>query len=83
LSPAFDVNPSVDKDGLALNIDMDNNALDFELAKDVGKYFMLNPAQMDETTNLIKKVVGKWQKLASEICISGNEQDLMESAFRF
>jgi Uncharacterized protein related to capsule biosynthesis enzymes len=33
LSPAFDVNPSIDKQGLALNIDMDNNALDYELAR--------------------------------------------------
>jgi hypothetical protein len=27
--PQHDLNPSIDKDGLALNIDMDNNALDF------------------------------------------------------
>lgn len=30
LSPAFDLNPSTDKYGLALNIDMESNALDFE-----------------------------------------------------
>lgn len=83
LSPAFDVNPSVDKDGLALNIDMDNNSLDFDLAKSVGQYFMLNAGQMDETVSLVKSIVKKWRKLASEICISGNEQDLMEPSFRF
>ena len=33
LSPAFDINPSIDKQGLALNIDTSNNALDFDLAK--------------------------------------------------
>ncbi|MDX2071581.1 MAG: HipA domain-containing protein [Haliscomenobacter sp.] len=33
LSPAYDLNPSTDKDGLALNIDIDSNALDFELEK--------------------------------------------------
>ena len=32
LSPAYDINPSVEKNGLALNIDMDNNLLDFDLA---------------------------------------------------
>ena len=42
LSPAYDINPSIDKEGLALNIDMDNNALDFDLAKSDGEYFMLN-----------------------------------------
>ena len=41
LSPAYDLNPSIDKDGLALNIDTDNNALNFELAKTVGVYFRL------------------------------------------
>ncbi len=33
LSPAFDINSSIDKAGLALNIDMHSNALDVELAK--------------------------------------------------
>ena len=42
LSPAYDINPSIDKDGLALNIDMDYNTLDYDLAKSVGEYFMLN-----------------------------------------
>ena len=31
LSPAYDLNPSIEKESLALNIDMDNNALDFDL----------------------------------------------------
>jgi serine/threonine-protein kinase HipA len=38
LSPAYDLNPSVEKDGLALNIDMDDNALNLELAKSVGLF---------------------------------------------
>ena len=38
LSTAFDINPSVDKDGFALNINTHNNELDFELAKNVGEY---------------------------------------------
>lgn len=42
LSPAYDLNPSVEKDGLSLNIDMDNNALDFDLAKSVGEFFRLD-----------------------------------------
>lgn len=42
LSPAFDINPSVDKHGLALNIDSHNNALSYDLARSVGEYFQLN-----------------------------------------
>lgn len=47
LSPAYDLNPSVDKAGLALNIDMDSNALDFDLARSVGEFFRLSQKQMD------------------------------------
>jgi serine/threonine-protein kinase HipA len=47
LSPAYDINPSIDKDGLALNIDMYNNALDYDLAKSVGAFFRLNSTKMD------------------------------------
>jgi serine/threonine-protein kinase HipA len=42
LSSAYDLNPSIEKDGLALNIDMDDNALDYNLAKSVGEFFRLN-----------------------------------------
>ena len=35
LSPAFDINPSVDKHGLAITIDGNSNALDFGLAFEV------------------------------------------------
>ena len=46
-SPAYELNPSIDKDGLALNIDMDNNVLDFELAKSVREYFRCNTFQVE------------------------------------
>jgi serine/threonine-protein kinase HipA len=48
LSPAYDINPSVDKSGLSLNIDLDNNDLDIELAKSVGAYFRLNVTEMNK-----------------------------------
>ena len=82
LSPAFDINPSIDKNGLAINIDSDNNALDFELAKSVGDYFMLDNSQMNQIILEIKAVVNKWKVLANKIGISRSEQQLMESAFK-
>jgi len=82
LSPAFDINPSIDKDGLALNIDMDNNALDFDLAKSVGEYFMLNTKQMDEILRQVNPVVDKWRTHANAIGISKREQEIMQSAFK-
>lgn len=82
LSPAFDVNPSIDKDGLVLNIDMDNNALDMELAKSVGVYFRLSEKEMNLIIEEVISSVSGWQRIAKEIGISRSEQMLMSKAFR-
>lgn len=82
LSPAYDLNPSIDKDGLALNIDMHNNALDFDLAKSVGEYFRLNDSQMDSIIAEVLTAVKDWESIAKEIGVSRAEQELMRSAFR-
>lgn len=81
LSPAYDLNPSVDRDGLALNIDMDNNALDFELAKSVGAFFRLDGAQMDQIISEVSASVVGWEKLANKIGISRSEREMMGGAF--
>ena len=83
LSPAYDLNPSIDKDGLSLNIDTDNNALDFELAKSVGIYFRLNETEMNSIISEITKAVSNWKNTASQIGISRTEQELMGSAFLY
>jgi serine/threonine-protein kinase HipA len=82
LSPAYDINPSTDKAGLALNIDMDNNALDFELAKSVGSFFQLNSNQMRSIMEEVKTAIHPWKKMAMEIGIPRAEQEKMAAAFR-
>jgi serine/threonine-protein kinase HipA len=77
LSPAYDINPSIDKDGLSLNIDSDNNALDFNLAKSVGEYFQLKEKQMDDILKEIKGVVKNWKTEATKIGISKAEIGLL------
>ena len=81
LSPAYDLNPSIEKDGLALNIDTDNNDLDFELAKSVGEYFRLNKEQMETIIQEVLQATSNWKNIASEIGISRGEQELMVKAF--
>lgn len=83
LSPAYDINPSIDKEGLALNIDTTNNGLDFDLAKSVGEYFKLNEKQMDEILKDIKTSVKNWKTEAAKIGISKAEITLMSAAFKF
>ena len=81
LSPAYDINPSIDKDGLALNIDTSDNALSFQLAKSVGVYFQLDDHQMDEIINEVMTACQNWKKVADQIGISKGEQELMAKAF--
>lgn len=81
LSPAYDLNPSIDKDGLVLNIDMDNNALDYDLVKSVGEFFRLDNKQMDNIIQEVLAVVATWKETAKEIGIPNKEQALMGRAF--
>jgi len=83
LSPAYDVNPSIEKDGLALNVDTNNNALDARLAKSVGEYFQLGEAQMDIIISEVKAAVINWEKLAADIGIARSEQRYMARAFTY
>lgn len=83
LSPAYDLNPSINKDGLALNIDSDNNDLDFVLAKSVGEYFRLNNFQMDTIISEVYQVISEWRTIANKIGIPKSEQELMHKAFNF
>src|SRR5690606_37833914 len=82
LAPAYDLNPSVDKMGLALNIDMDNNDLNFELAKSIGVYCRLDEDKMNFILRDVFDSVCQWSALANDIGISKVEQDLMRLAFK-
>lgn len=81
LSPAYDLNPSIDKDGLALNIDSNNNALDFDLAKSVGEYFRLNIHQMETIIQEVLQATSQWKSVANKIGIQRSEQEVLEKAF--
>jgi serine/threonine-protein kinase HipA len=83
LSPAYDLNPSTDKEGLSLNIDEQDNSLDFELAESVGEYFNLTQSQMQTIIKEVKTAVKDWQKEATNIGISRSEQEMMQHAFRY
>jgi serine/threonine-protein kinase HipA len=81
LSPAYDINPSIDKEGLALNIDTADNSLSLQLAKSVGEYFQLNNQQMDGIINDVMKATQNWKKIADQIGIARAEQEIMSKAF--
>jgi serine/threonine-protein kinase HipA len=83
LSPAYDVNPSIDKEELALNIDESSGALDFDLALSVAEYFRLSSKEAQSILSQVLEVVRNWEKIAKQIGISRSEIEVMRPAFRF
>ncbi|MFH2141160.1 MAG: HipA domain-containing protein [Bacteroidota bacterium] len=83
LSPAFDINPSTDKEELSLNIDENSGALDFDLAMSVIEYFRLNEIEAGLILKNVRKVVSNWEDIAKQTGISRKEIELMSGAFRY
>lgn len=81
LSPAYDINPSIEKGGLALSIDTHDNTLSFQLAKRVGEYFQLSDQQMEGIIYEVITVTQNWKPVADKIGISRGEQEIMAKAF--
>jgi len=82
LSPAYDVNPDEFGNGLKLNIDDNNNSLDFDLALSVAQYFGLTSVKANEILSSICSKIKDWQKVAAKYNISRSEQDMMRNAFK-
>ena len=83
LSPAYDLNPQPYGTGLSLSINEHENALDFGLAKEVAPYFCLSPMMADKMIDAICQVVRGWRLIATKAHISRDEQESMQSAFRY
>lgn len=82
LSPLYDVNPNIYGDTLSLNVDSDNNLIDFQLALSVARLFGLTDQQASEELKEIKNVVeSNWRKLARQYGLSRSEIEGMEPAF--
>lgn len=79
---AFDINPSIEKSGLSLCIDTEDNSLDLELARSVGSYFQLTALEMEETIKEVRSAVKTWNMVADEIGIPPTQQELMRPAFQ-
>lgn len=82
LSPAFDINPVANGNGLKLNISENDNSQDLSLAKEVAEYFRIKPAKANKIIEEVLAVVKDWRKEASALGISLKEQAHMSGAFR-
>jgi len=81
LSPAYDVNPVTPANGLHLNITDDDNSLSYDLAMEVMDFFQLDKTTAETIKDEVLASVGQWEKVATNIGISRNEQQLMAPAF--
>lgn len=81
LSPAYDLNPTVGKQGLHLNITDTANALDYSLAFDVIDYFRLTQDEATQIYDEVLAAVQGWQHLANRLGISRAEQLMQQQAF--
>lgn len=82
LSPLYDVNPDVYGDTLSLNVDTDNNLIDFNLALSVAKTYGLTERRATDELKEIKNVVeNNWRRIAQQYGIHRSEIERMAPAF--
>ncbi|SFG05111.1 serine/threonine-protein kinase HipA [Salegentibacter agarivorans] len=82
LSPAYDINPTLNGTGLKLNISENDNALDLDLVREVAPYFRLKEKEANAIINKIQQNVAQWEQLATDLSIPRNEMELMKNAFK-
>lgn len=81
LSPAYDLNPQEYGEGLSLNIDEHDNALDYRLALEVAPYAGISKTVAEQIIQHSREVVAQWRSLASANHISRDEQEMLARAF--
>jgi serine/threonine-protein kinase HipA len=82
LSPAYDMNPNPQGDGLTLNISENDNRLDLELALEVAESFHLDLLHAKEMMGMIRHAVKQWRLVATRQKIPKAEQEKMALAFQ-
>jgi serine/threonine-protein kinase HipA len=81
LSPAYDINPSVDRNELSLAIDETETACDVSVAMNAYKSYGITAAQANEALRAVDTAVSGWRKEADKFGIPKAEQALMAEAF--
>src|ERR1700722_4620795 len=81
LSPAYDMNPSVESDDLTLAINETETMCDVEIARAAHKMYTLTLKEADEIIAEVEAAVRTWRDEAEALRIRGSEQDQMAAAF--
>lgn len=81
LSPAYDLNPSIDRTELTLAINEVETACDVSVAMDASRDYGLAAQQASRVFDDVRRAVQNWRNEANRFHIPKAEQDLMASAF--
>jgi serine/threonine-protein kinase HipA len=81
LSPAYDINPSVDRNELSLAIDESETACDVSVAMNAYKSYGITAPQANEALLAVDTAVSGWRKEADRFSIPKADQALMAEAF--
>jgi serine/threonine-protein kinase HipA len=81
LSPAYDMNPSIDKTELTLAINEVDTACDASIAMDASRDYGLTAQQASRVLGEVERAIQNWRNEANQFHIPKAEQDVMASAF--
>lgn len=81
LSPAFDINPDEGGTGLSLNISLNDNALDLDLALEVIEFFRMDRDSGVKIIERLKESISRWRRVADRYKLPGSEQERMAKVF--
>jgi serine/threonine-protein kinase HipA len=83
LSPAFDLNPNIQKDAMSLNITDNDNRKNVCNAISVSELFRVPEGEAKEIVqNMQALILDNWKQLASQYRIPEKDMAVMASAFR-
>ena len=81
LSPAFDLNPNIDKNEHALNLDSNDNRANLDSVIATAHYYELSNEKATEIVGEVLAATKKWESLAKQLHISRADIELMRTAF--
>ena len=81
LSPAYDINPSTDRNELSLAINEVDTACDVSIALEAHRDYGLSKTEAEKIIATAREAIASWRGEATQLGIPKAEQELMASAF--
>jgi serine/threonine-protein kinase HipA len=81
LAPAFDLNPTPEKNEHTLALDAETRAPDIAVVRESAGYYRLSTTRADVLIGEVRAAARRWRTIARDVPLSADETDLMASAF--